>query len=100
MWSVYADYKEKIVSCNDNSFVEVNARATNRYRDRRYLAYMVNLFPSPIYYNFFQEKGVAPDKDRWSLSMMVQWIWRSAIRDGKEITIYVPSGRMRGLLKG
>lgn len=77
-----------------------NARATNRYRDRRYLAYMVNLFPSPIYYNFFQDKGVAPDKDRWSLSMMVQWIWRSAIRDGKEITIYVPSGRMRGLLKG
>lgn len=100
MWSVYADYKEKIVFRRANSFVEVNARATNRYRDRRYLAYMVNLFPSPIYYNFFQDKGVAPDKDRWSLSMMVQWIWRSAIRDGKEITIYVPSGRMRGLLKG
>ena len=29
---------------------------------------------------------------------MVQWIWRSAIRDGDEIYIYIPSKRMRTLL--
>ena len=30
---------------------------------------------------------------------MLQFIWRSAIRDGKEIWIYIPSIRMRTLLK-
>jgi len=30
---------------------------------------------------------------------MIQWIWRSAIRDGKEIWVYIPSRRMRELLK-
>ena len=29
---------------------------------------------------------------------MVQWIYRSQIRNGKPITVYVPSRRMRELL--
>ena len=29
---------------------------------------------------------------------MLQWIWRSAIRDGKPINAYIPSKRMRELL--
>ncbi|MCT9509257.1 hypothetical protein KTJ05_18660, partial [Acinetobacter baumannii] len=32
-------------------------------------------------------------------SEMVQWIWRSAIREGNPINIYVPSSRMRSLLQ-
>jgi hypothetical protein len=30
---------------------------------------------------------------------MIQFIWRSAIRDGKPIHLFVPSERMRTLLK-
>lgn len=30
---------------------------------------------------------------------MVQFIWRSRIREGKEISLYIPSKRMRELLK-
>ena len=37
--------------------------------------------------------------DEYALSEMIQWIWRSAIRDGKEIWVYIPSRRMRELLK-
>ena len=35
----------------------------------------------------------------YALSTMLQWIWRSAIRRGEEIWLYVPSRRMRTLLK-
>ena len=42
--------------------------------------------------------GVSVDEDGFALSEMIQFIWRSAIRDGKEITLYVPSSRMRNLL--
>ena len=30
--------------------------------------------------------------------IMIQWIWRSAIRDGGEVYLYIPSSRMRMLL--
>ena len=40
------------------------------------------------------------DEDLFALSALLQWIWRSQIRDGKPIQIYIPSERMRGLLKG
>ena len=49
--------------------------------------------------NFFLQHGIAVDEDGYALSEMLQFIWRSAIRDGKEIWIYVPSIRMRGLLE-
>jgi hypothetical protein len=84
-------YKKQYVSCN--------ARATNSYKDRHYLAYLINLFPSPILKNFINTRGVDFNRDEWALSMMVQWIWRSAIRDGEEIWVYVPSRRMRTLLE-
>jgi hypothetical protein len=29
---------------------------------------------------------------------MIQWIWRSRIRKGENINIYIPSMRMRNLL--
>ena len=35
----------------------------------------------------------------YSLSVLIQWIWRSAIRDGEEIWIYIPVQRMRELLE-
>jgi len=48
---------------------------------------------------YFEEHGCTVNEDRYALSEMVQWVWRSAIRDGKEISIYIPSLRMRTLLK-
>lgn len=38
------------------------------------------------------------DAELYALSEMLQWIWRSRIRNGEEINIYVASKRMRGLL--
>jgi hypothetical protein len=30
---------------------------------------------------------------------MLQWIWRSAIRNGKPVELYLPSRRMREILE-
>lgn len=75
-----------------------NLRATNKYRSRHVLAYCVNVFASPDKVKFFQDHGIVYNEDAYALSIMVQWIWRSAIRDGDEIYIYIPSRRMRELL--
>lgn len=81
------------------SFVPCSIRATNEYRDRHYLAYMINVFFDPRLKNYLTANGAHIDEDAYALSEMVQWIWRSAIRCGEEIWIYVPSRRMRTLLK-
>lgn len=81
------------------SFLSCNARATNEYRTRTVCAYAINRFPAPEINNFLAARGVKIDRNAWALSEMLQWIWRSAIRDGEDIYIYVPSSRMRKLLE-
>lgn len=80
------------------SFLTFNARATNEYRGRDCLVYVVNIFQNVVEKTFYEQHGIKIDDDLYALSIMVQWIWRSAIREGKEINIYLPSRRMRTLL--
>ena len=53
----------------------------------------------PAITQFFAQKGIKVDEDLYALSEMIQWIWRSQIRNGEKINIYIPSTRMRLLLK-
>ena len=82
------------------SFLQLAARATNEYRGRKHLAYMVNRFVDPNLGKFFAAKGITIDEDEFALAEMLQWIWRSCIRDDKPIELYIPSRRMRELLQG
>ena len=83
-----------------SSFLQLAARATNEYRNRKYLAYMVNRFIDPNLGKFFAAKGIVIDEDEFALADMLQWIWRSCIRDDQPIELYIPSRRMRELLQG
>ena len=38
------------------------------------------------------------NEDLYSLSELIQWIYRSRIRNGEKINLYIPSKRMRELL--
>ena len=79
-------------------FVPCNTKGTNDYRHKTSLAYLLNVFPNTNVMCYLSARGVPLNRDRYALSEMIQWIWRSAIRDGKEVTLYVPSRRMRTLL--
>ena len=83
----------------NKSFESCNCRATNNYRDRDTVAYLINRYNSPVIINFFKDRGAEIDEDAFALSEMLQFIWRTAIRDGKTINVYIPSKRMRTLLK-
>ena len=60
--------------------------------------YIANLFMNVNEKKFYQMHGIEVDEDIYALSIMVQWIWRSAIRDGEKVNLYIPSKRMRTLL--
>lgn len=81
-----------------NSSVVFNAKATNQFSHCRALAYPINLFANGDIVHYYASKGVIFDNDHYALSTMIQWIWRSAIRNGEEIILYLPSKRMRDLL--
>jgi len=80
-------------------FVPMTSRATNLYKEKYNLAYLVNRFMNPIEKKFFEQYGVKVDEDAWALSELIQWAWRSRIRDGQPITIFIPSKRMRELFQ-
>lgn len=73
-------------------------RASNEYMNRTSVVYPINRYINPGIKNFFIKHGVKVDEDGYALSEMLQFIWRSAIRKGEEIYVYIPSIRMRRLL--
>lgn len=75
-------------------WVASNARATNSYSNRHVLAYMLNLNPNPEVTKYFGKKGASLSRDAFALAGLIQWVWRSAIRRGEPITLFLPSPRM------
>lgn len=101
IWTCFKSDYHKLLGSKGryaSSFLPLNIRATNEYREATAVAYMVNRFCDPNLMKFFAERGITLNHDQFALAEMVQFIWRSAIRDGKPIELYIPSKRMRDLL--
>lgn len=79
-------------------YVPFNTRATNIYSDRTSCAFLVDVQMDKSIASFFDKYGITLDEEQESLNTLIQWIWRSAIRNGEEIDLYIPSARMRGIL--
>lgn len=93
-------------------FVSCNARATNSFSkteisrdggklvcsERYNLLYLLNRFLPPEIKKYFSAQGYSLDEDVFATNELIQWIWRSRIRNDKPINLYIPSSRMRELL--
>jgi hypothetical protein len=80
-----------------SGFIPNNAKATNDYRHKQSLAYLCNVFHNPMIKGYFEDRGITVYEELHALSEMIQWIWRSQIRDDKPINVFIPSERMRSL---
>jgi hypothetical protein len=100
MWTCFKDHKKIFTNKNisKKQWVELNSRATNEYIEKNVLAYMINRYPNAFFESFFDIRGIKIDRDKYALSELIQWIFRSAIRDNQPIDLYIPSERMRNLL--
>jgi len=100
LWTTFEDNKETIEKQRyKNNFIPCNSRATNIYEDKYNLAYLVNIYMHPGIIHFLAQKQIVVNKELYALSVLLQWIWRSRIRNGLSINIYIPSKRMRELFK-
>lgn len=99
IWTTFKESASKLKGKGYSSrFIPFNCRSTNEYRNATTLGYCLNVFLHPGLTGYFSPRGIKIDQELYALSEMLQWIWRSGIRDGKSINIYIPSKRMRNLL--
>ena len=99
IWTTFKDYQTKLKGKGyANSFIPCNSRATNEYMDSFVVVYPINIFVNPIVKQFFTNNGVEINEDGYALSELIQFIYRSRIRQNQHIYCYIPSVRMRSLL--
>jgi hypothetical protein len=99
MWTTYKEFMGDVATKGyQNSFITYNKRASNEYAHKSHLAYCVNNFPRPWEVKFFRDHNIREvPSDTYALSILIQWVFRSRIRKGEEIWVYIPSARMRSL---
>jgi hypothetical protein len=99
MWTVYKNVSKKLKGTGyARQWTPANLKATNKWVDKRSLAYLCNFHLHPSISNYFTSRAIPVSNDLYALSEMVQWLWRSQIRRGDPIHVYIPSQRMRELL--
>lgn len=76
-------------------WVASNARATNRYKYRWMLVHAYSRFPLTHVENYLSDYKFPIDRDVFAVSELVQWVWRSRIRDDKPIVLCIVPKRMR-----
>ena len=81
----------------DECFLYSGIKATNDYSDRDVVVHAFNKYPLVPLTAYLHDYGFPLDPDLFALSEMVQFVWRSAIRNGGEIRLYILSKRMEKL---
>ena len=99
LWTTYKSSQDDLKGKRyGKQFLSYTTRATNQYKHIENMAFMLNLFMNPNEVNYFIGQNVKINEELLAISDMLQWIFRSSIRDNKPINIYIPSSRMRNLL--
>lgn len=103
MWTSFKhNQKDLQASPYTKGFLACNARATNLYKDKTAVAYVINRFISPVITAFFKVHNIditKEEQEKYALSELLQFVWRSGIREHKAISLYIPSLRMRSALE-
>ena len=104
-WTTFKPFRNKLAGKGYKHYTQwipLNAKASNEYRHKTSVAYLANRFALPEIKAFFESYGIDICENVYALSEMLQWLWRSAIRDDKDpkdVHVFIPSERMRELLK-
>ena len=100
MWGTLGEARKQVSGAGySRGHVSINCKATNEYRHKKSLAYLYNVFMSPKEEQYVSKWEHKPREDIIALSVLLQWVFRSQVREGKPIDIYIPSSRMRSLLE-
>ena len=80
----------------DANWIANTTRGTNDYLHCSHLIYLYDQYPHPFITRWLGNSS-RQFADAYALTELIQWVWRSRVRKGEPITLYLPSQRMRGL---
>lgn len=99
-WTILKSVKDHIIPRGyARRHISLNLRATNEYADAPALVYLSDRYLNPMQMSFFEDRGVTYNQEGWALSELLQFIYRSRIRNGKKVSLLIPPKRMRLLLQ-
>lgn len=78
------------------NWVANTTRGTNKFKHCTHLIYLWDQHMNQFVKQWLGLSGNEVN-DQYAMTELIQWVWRSQIRDGKPITLYLPSPRMRRL---
>lgn len=76
------------------NWIPNTTRGTNDYAHCSVLIYLHDQYLNPLIARWLNVSSQKMN-DSYALTELIQWIWRSQVRNGKPITVYIPSPRMR-----
>lgn len=82
-----------------NVYLSAMSRATNDHSHKDVVLHCYDRYPHVSVSAYFQSHGLPIDSDQFALSEMIQFVFRSAVRNGKPISLFVASTRMKKLLE-
>ena len=80
------------------NWIPNTTRGTNDYVHCSHLVYLYDQYINP-YVGRWLGTTNRQMSDAYALTELIQWVWRSRIRKGEPITLYIPSPRMRALFE-
>ena len=80
------------------NWIPNTTRGTNLYAHCSHLIYLFDQYPNPFITKWL---GTCSKEfaDAYALTELIQWVWRSRVRRGESVTLYLPSLRMRTLFE-
>ena len=81
----------------EKCWIATQTRATNDYAHKTHLCHLFNRYPNRSVKAYLQDYGYDVNDDVFALSELVQWVWRSAIRNNEPIVLCIASSRMKKL---
>jgi hypothetical protein len=82
----------------DVNWIANTTRGTNDYMYCSHLIYLYDQNINPFLARWLGDSTQA-FKDAYALTELIQWVWRSRVRRGEPVTLYLPSPRMRRLFE-
>ena len=80
------------------NWIPNTTRGTNDYAHCSHLIYLYDQRPHPFITRWLGDSS-KEFADAYALTELIQWVWRSRVRRGEPITVYLPSARMRKLFE-
>lgn len=100
LWTCFKDQSTHIANGKYiKQFLPFNYKATNDFIDVHHVAFMLDVYQNPNIQKLCVSRGIPFSNDHFAISTLIQFIFRSAVRNGEPIKLYLPSARMRGLLE-